>query len=96
MSDRPLHEVLRELRERQGVSLRQAARELGVDAAHLSRIERGRKRPSDALARRAATYYAVDASAFSPPKTDLPADVVDILRSNPDIVEELRERYGSR
>jgi transcriptional regulator with XRE-family HTH domain len=45
-------ERLRATREAQGKSLRAVARESGVDASNLSRIERGLQRPSlDALVR---------------------------------------------
>lgn len=43
---------LRAVREAQGLGLRQAARQAGIDPAHLSRVERGEKQLTvDALAR---------------------------------------------
>ena len=49
---------LRQKRARLGLSLRAAARRLGVSAAHLSRIERAIATPSEPLLRRAARLYA--------------------------------------
>lgn len=45
-------------REVHGLSVRAAARMIGTSATHLSRIERGRGRPSDRLYWRMVEFYA--------------------------------------
>ena len=42
---RAFGEVLREMREAQGIGLRVTAERLGISPAYLSRIERGKERP---------------------------------------------------
>jgi transcriptional regulator with XRE-family HTH domain len=93
---RPLAQVLRELREVRGASLRTAARDLGVDPAHLSRLERGEKPVSSDLLKRAARYYKVDHETLTLASGALPDDVVAILRGRPDLIERIRTEYGSK
>lgn len=94
METRPLASLLRELREKQGTSLRGAARDLGVDPAHLSRLERGQKPPSDQVLERASRYYDVSLEELERARGELPSDVVALILSNPEIIDELRSRYG--
>jgi transcriptional regulator with XRE-family HTH domain len=96
MTTRPLGEVLRELRNRQGTSLRAAARELGVDPAHLSRLERAEKPVSDQVLSRASRYYAVPLEELERARGEVPRDVIEILQRHPDLIESLRKEYGSR
>jgi transcriptional regulator with XRE-family HTH domain len=51
--------TLRSLRVEKGLALREVARQLGIDAGHLSRIERGDAVPSADLAARIAQWYGV-------------------------------------
>jgi transcriptional regulator with XRE-family HTH domain len=91
---RPLPDLLRELREQRGRSLRGTARDLGVDAGYLSRIERGHQSPSPGMLEKAASYYEVPAEELTLASGALPADIVAIIRENPGLVDELRSRYG--
>jgi transcriptional regulator with XRE-family HTH domain len=92
---RPLSVLLRELREEQGASLRDAARALGVDASYLSRLERGQKPVSSGVLSRASTLYNVSEEVLALAEGRVPADVVRILQTHPEVIPELRERYGS-
>lgn len=96
METRPLASLLRELREKQGTSLRAAARDLGVDPAHLSRLERGEKPVSDQVLERASRYYDVSLEELERTRGELPSDVVALLLNNPDIIDDLRTRYGPK
>jgi transcriptional regulator with XRE-family HTH domain len=96
MGTRPLSELLRELREERGSSLRGAAKDLGVDPSYLSRLERGEKPASPQLLRRAAEYYEVPEEDLALAEGKLPADVVDILVTHPDLIERIRSEYGSQ
>jgi transcriptional regulator with XRE-family HTH domain len=49
--------LLRRLREERGLSLRQLAREVGLDSAYLSRIERGLVPASDTALRALCAYF---------------------------------------
>lgn len=96
MEARPLHDLLRELREQQGRTLRQAAGELDVSPAYLSRVERGEKPASAAMLARAASYYDVPQELLALSRGVVPADVVMVLQRHPELLAELRSRYGSR
>ncbi len=88
--------LLRQLREDSGQSLRKAAAELGVAPSHLSRLERGEKSPSEALSLRAAGYYGVDTDLVVLAQGNLPKDVLEILSAHPELLDELRGRFGIR
>jgi XRE family transcriptional regulator, stress-response regulator len=93
--ERPLQELLRDIREEQGHSLREAARALDVSPAYLSRVERGQKAPSPAIIARASSYYDVPRELLELSRGRVPEDVVGILQRHPDVLEELRAKYGS-
>jgi transcriptional regulator with XRE-family HTH domain len=89
-----LAEMLRQLREQKGSSLRGTAKELGVDPSFLSRLERGKKPASGQLLMKAAQYYNVPVEQLEMASGAVPADVVKILQDHPDLVERIREEYG--
>jgi transcriptional regulator with XRE-family HTH domain len=93
-SNRPVAQLLRELRQQHGTSLRDAAHELGVAPSHLSRLERGYKSPSGALRDRAASYYGIASDVVSLADGVVPEDIKAILMRHPEVLSELRERYG--
>jgi transcriptional regulator with XRE-family HTH domain len=94
MDAAPLGDLLRDLRERQGRSLREVARALEVDPAHLSRVERGAKPASATVLKRASEYYAVPRELLALSHGEVPEDVVALLQRHPEVIEELRKRYG--
>ena len=85
-------DLLRRAREERHESLRQAAASLTVAPSHLSRLERGEKGASEELLRRAARYYGLKPSELG--ASDIPDDIRRILRERPELVNEIRERYG--
>ena len=84
--------LLRQLREESGRSLRKTASELGVTPSHLSRLERGEKSASDGLSMRFAGYYGVQLDLLFLADNRVPIDILEILKSNPGVLAELRER----
>ena len=91
---KPLSDLLRELREGEGRSLREVARHLEVVPSYLSRVERGEKPLSASMKRRAAEYYGVAEETLALAGGEIPEDIVAILRENPGVVEELRRRFS--
>ncbi|MDS0200240.1 helix-turn-helix domain-containing protein [Microbacterium imperiale] len=85
--------ALREIRRRQGLSLRSAAAELGIAPSHLSRIERGERSVADSTAQRMSNYYSVSAEVIDLVRGQIPADVIAILREHPEELDHLRARY---
>jgi len=94
VSQNELSELLRRSRTERGESLRSAARNLGVDPSFLSRVESGDRRPSDDLQRQIGDYYGIDGDEISLAVGDVPTDVLEILRRNPSLIEQLRAEYG--
>ena len=89
-----IHELLRDLRESKGQSLRDAARDLEVDPAYLSRIEREQSRRRRQY-ERASAYYDVPEELLALSRGIVPHDITGILQSHPELLSELRSRYGS-
>lgn len=85
--------LLRDLRRKQGKTLRLAATELGVAPSQLSRMERG-QRPITGAAEKLAEYYSVPINHLTSTPTDLPMDIVRILIEHPAEVERLRNKYA--
>ena len=70
-----LGEKLRQLRDKEDLSLRELAKHLGdVTAAHLSDIEFGRRFPSDDLLRKLAGFFKVDEKQLRALDTRPPVD----------------------
>jgi transcriptional regulator with XRE-family HTH domain len=90
-----INALLRRLREDSGVSLRGAATEIGLAPSFLSRVERGERTITSDLRRRLANYYSVDEESLELASGQIPNDVVAILRQHPDVIDDLRKRYGS-
>lgn len=85
--------VLRRLRAERGKSVREVARDVGVTPSYLSRVERGEKSLSPQVRGRLSDYYAdesIDLAAGT-----VPSDVLEILRSRPELIEAIRKDYGS-
>jgi len=92
---RPVSTLLRELREERKTSLRSAARDLAIDPSYLSRIERGEKGVSPTMKKRIARYYEVEPELIAVAGGDVPPDVLEILRRNPEVIRQLRAEYGA-
>lgn len=86
--------LLRELRERQGQSLRWAAGELGLAPSSLSRLERGERSPSVELAAKIADHYGVAQEMLSIADGRLPHDLREILVRHPEEIDRLRALYA--
>ena len=87
--------LLRELRRKQGQTLRSAASELGVAASQLSRMERGERPVGEAAMQRLSDYYNVPAEVINLATGRVPADVVAILLAHPEELANLRKKFGT-
>lgn len=87
--------LLRDLRRRQGNTLRSAAADLGMAPSQLSRIERGERSIAQPTALRLSQYYNVPAELVELAQGHAPADVVAILQQHPEEIDRLRETYGA-
>ncbi|MCT2222531.1 helix-turn-helix domain-containing protein [Microbacterium paraoxydans] len=85
--------LLRDLRRRQGHTLRSAAAELGIAPSQLSRMERGQRSVGEEAVERMSAYYRVPAEVIELARGHAPADIVAILQSHPEEMAKLREKY---
>lgn len=85
--------VLRELRRQQGRSLRGAAADIGVAPSQLSRLERGQRGIARDVSERLSSYYGVNADIISLAQGEVPSDILQILLSHPEVMDELRAQY---
>jgi len=88
-------DLLRKLREERGGSLRATAQELGLAPSQLSRLERGQRGVSEALASRLASYYEINSESLTLAEGQVPADVIAILMEHPEEIDRLREKYSA-
>ncbi len=86
--------LLRDLRRKQGRSLRGAAADIGVAPSQLSRLERGQRGLAPEVSEKLATYYGVPADLISLAQGEVPADIVEIILNHPEAMSDLRRRYG--
>lgn len=87
--------LLRELRRKQGTSLRTAAADIGIAPSQLSRLERGQRRLAPDMSDRLSKYYDVPADVIALTGGAIPGDIVEILKSNPGLIARLRSEYGT-
>ena len=82
MNDR-LGNILKDLRKKKGIGLKQLSKTLGVDRAHLSRIETGKILPADPLLRRLSKRLGGDIEVLTVLSGRLPKDIQALLPINP-------------
>lgn len=84
-------EMIREMREAQGLGLRVAAERLGISPAYLSRIERGRERPpKPELVKRMARLLGGDADLLFRLAESTDPDIAEFVNLVPNVPEFLR------
>ncbi|MDP3494529.1 MAG: helix-turn-helix transcriptional regulator, partial [Hyphomonadaceae bacterium] len=74
MNDR-LGKCLKDLRKQKGIGLIQLSKAIGVDRAHISRIESGKTLPSDQLLRRLSKRLGGDIEVLTVLSGRLPPDI---------------------
>ena len=89
--------LLRNLRSKKGIGIKQLAPELGVSYTYLSKLEHNLVRPSQELVERIANYFSYDRDRLLLAANKVPSDILEILREYPDdAIVLLRERFGRR
>ena len=88
--------LLRRLRQEQGRSLRTAAADIGIAPSQLSRLERGERKLGGNMSSRIASYYGVPPEAISLVRGDIPPDIIEIIRNNPELISRLRNEYSDK
>ena len=75
--------------------MRSVARGVGIDVAHLARVESGEKEPSESLCGRLSNYYATQEDDIYLAAGKLPPDVVDLLIRHPEEIGRLRTQFAT-
>jgi len=92
-----LAEAIKERRQEKGLSLRKAAKEVGCDAAYLSRIEGGKTSPSDEVTKQLARVLELDEDELSLMAGKLPPSLKSAAHKQPhELAEALRESLTAR
>lgn len=90
MNDR-LGKILKDLRTQKGIGLTQLSKSLGIDRAHMSRIETGKILPADPLLRRLCKRLGGDIEVLTILAGRLPKDIQDLFADKPkEVVSYLR------
>jgi len=87
--------LLRQLRLTSGLGIKRLAPELGVNYTYLSKLENNQISPSAQLVSRVAEYFGYDRNQLLLSAGKVPAEILEILRENPDdAIELLRKHFG--
>jgi transcriptional regulator with XRE-family HTH domain len=89
--------ILRDLRTKAGLGIKKLGPELDVTYTYISKLENNELRPSEEFIRRVAKYFGYDHDRLLLAAGKVPAEVLEILRENPqEAIEFLREHFGRR
>jgi transcriptional regulator with XRE-family HTH domain len=87
--------LLKELRDRSGLSIKRLAPELKVDYTYLSKLENNRVNPSEELVERISHYFSYSKEELLLAANKIPEDVLRILRENPtEAIAFLRKEFA--
>lgn len=89
-----LGEKIRMLRLKSGLSIKETAPKLGIDASLLSRIERDERMPSEEMLREMAAIFSVSADDLL--KTWLADKVSSVLQAYPNFAEDVLQAMETR
>ena len=89
-------EVLKNLRVKKGVSIKELAGEIGLDYTYISKLENFKVNPSAEVIRRFSHYFDYDADELMLSAKKIPDDISEILRTNPKAaLNYLRSKFGA-
>lgn len=77
--------LLRDLRTKKGLTLRELAKELAISHAYLSQLETNLAKPSEDLARRVARFFETDAESLMFFARDIPGQIQEIKEKYPHV-----------
>jgi transcriptional regulator with XRE-family HTH domain len=91
-------QIIRDLRMKKGLSLKEAAEAADVNYVFLSRLERGLEKPSEDLIKRLASVvgYTGDVNTLTARFGKVPEQIHKLLIDDPDSVVELPAFFKSR
>jgi transcriptional regulator with XRE-family HTH domain len=87
--------LLRKLRTKKGVSIKQLAPALGLNYTYISKLENSKVNPSSEVVEKMSHYFDYDSDELMVAAGKLPKDVENILKNNPqEAVNYLRKKFG--
>jgi transcriptional regulator with XRE-family HTH domain len=75
--------LLRELRQKQKVGIKQVARDLGVNYTYLSKLENEKAKPSQHFVEKIADYFGCDKDLLCIAADKIPEDAMEAIRRQP-------------
>lgn len=87
-------QTIEEIRKSSSITLKQLSRDIGFDPSYISRIERGKKKPSDKFVDAFTSYFAIETGTETYKKIKdsasiARAEIPDYVMSEKDIVDRL-------
>ena len=76
--------LLRDLRHKQKVGIKQVARDLGVNYTYLSKLENEKSKPSQDLVEKIARYFDCDKDLLCIAADRIPEDAMEAIRRRPE------------
>lgn len=88
--------LLKQLRQKRGVSIKKLAVELGVNYTYISKLENSKANPSPEVINRFAHYFDYNADELMIAAGKIPKDIKEILKNNPkEAIAYLRRKFIS-
>ncbi len=88
--------ILKNLRNKKGISIKKLAPEVGLDYTYLSKLENSKVNPSNEVIEKFSHYFNFDLDQLSISAGKVPEDIKDILMNNSkEAVGLLRKRFGN-
>ena len=89
--------VLRALRQGKEVSIKQLAKELGLNYTYISKLENSKVNPSPEVVKKVSHYFNYDSDELMLTADKIPKDIMEILKNNPnEAIKYLRSRFGRK
>jgi len=88
--------LLKELRNKKGISIKKLAPELGLNYSYISKLEHSKVYPSPKVIKKLSHYFNYNSDELMLSAGKMPEDIGKILKNNPkEAVEYLRRKFGS-
>jgi transcriptional regulator with XRE-family HTH domain len=89
--------ILKELRQREGLSIKNLGSKLDINYSYISKIENDHSIPSEDFIGKIAELFDYDKEELMLRAGKIPDDIVDIIKQNPkEAAEYLRNNFAKR
>ena len=86
--------ILKDLRKREGLSIKKLGSELAINYSYISKLENNKSIPSNEFIERVADHFGYDPEELLIRAGKIPEDILSILSNNPvEAVDFLRKKF---